>query len=60
MPPKKRNAVDDLLMVAQAAETAMEEQDRQSEIHSAQARVATLPLSKVIDRTHLKHRQKSH
>jgi ParB family transcriptional regulator, chromosome partitioning protein len=49
MPPKKRSTVD-LLMAAQAAGTAIQEQDRQSEIRSTQARVATLPLSKIIDR----------
>jgi ParB family transcriptional regulator, chromosome partitioning protein len=49
MTPKKRSTVD-LLMAAQAAGTAIQEQDRQSEIRSTQARVATLPLSKIIDR----------
>jgi ParB family transcriptional regulator, chromosome partitioning protein len=49
MSPKKRSTVD-LLMAAQAAGTAIQEQDRQSEIRSTQARVATLPLAKIIDR----------
>lgn len=51
MPPKKRSTVDDSLMAAQAAETAIkEEQDRQPEIRSTQAKIAALPLSKIIDR----------
>jgi ParB family transcriptional regulator, chromosome partitioning protein len=49
MPPKKRSTVD-MLIAAQAAGAAIQEQDRQSEVRSAQSKVATLPLSKIIDR----------
>jgi ParB family transcriptional regulator, chromosome partitioning protein len=49
MTPKKRSTVD-LLMAAQAAGTAIQEQDRQSEVRSTQSRVATMPLAKIIDR----------
>jgi hypothetical protein len=49
MPPKKRSTVD-MLIAAQAAGAAIQEQERQSEVRSAQSKVATLPLSKIIDR----------
>jgi ParB family transcriptional regulator, chromosome partitioning protein len=49
MTPKKRSTVE-LLMAAQAAGTAIQEQDRQSEVRSTQSRVATMPLAKIIDR----------
>lgn len=49
MSPKKRSTVD-MLMAAQAAGTVIQEQDRQSEVRSTQSKVATLPLSKIIDR----------
>jgi ParB family transcriptional regulator, chromosome partitioning protein len=49
MPPKKRSTVD-MLIAAQAAGAAIQEQDRQSEVRSTQSKVATLPLSKIIDR----------
>jgi ParB family transcriptional regulator, chromosome partitioning protein len=49
MAPKKRSSLD-LLKAAQAAGTAIQEQDRQSEVRSTQAKVSTLPLSKITDR----------
>lgn len=49
MAPKKRSSLD-LLKAAQSAGTAIQEQDRQSEVRSTQSKVSTLPLSKIIDR----------
>jgi ParB family transcriptional regulator, chromosome partitioning protein len=49
MPTKKRSTVD-MLMAAQVTKNGLEEPDRQSEKRSTQAKVTTLPLSKIIDR----------
>jgi ParB family transcriptional regulator, chromosome partitioning protein len=46
---KKRSSAD-LLKAATAAGTAIEKQDRQSEVRSLQAKVFELPLHKIIDR----------
>jgi ParB family transcriptional regulator, chromosome partitioning protein len=46
---QKRNPAD-LLKAAKAAGTAIEGQDRQSEVRSLQAKVSLLPLPKIIDR----------
>jgi ParB family transcriptional regulator, chromosome partitioning protein len=46
---KKRSSAD-LLQAATAAGTAIEQQDRQSEVRSLQAKVFELPLHKIIDR----------
>jgi ParB family transcriptional regulator, chromosome partitioning protein len=50
MPPKKRSTVNDLLIAAPAAETAIEEDQGQSEIRSTQTKITVLPLSTIVDR----------
>ena len=46
---KKRTAAE-LLQSAQAAGTAIQAQDRLSEVRSQDLRVSLLPLSKILDR----------
>jgi ParB family transcriptional regulator, chromosome partitioning protein len=49
MATKKRSTLD-ILKSATAAGNAIQEQDRQSEVRSLQAKVSVLPLHKIIDR----------
>jgi ParB family transcriptional regulator, chromosome partitioning protein len=50
MAPKPRQSAADMLQSIKVAGTGIQEQDRQSEIRSLQAKVSTLPLHKIIDR----------